>query len=159
MSGRGVRETVGGVELRLSTGDRTGRRWVRLASTGRTLGTIVPIGKCWDWAPSPSAFRGDGRRGHERDGDPTDRVPSELLTADTPQRLRLRHEACAALVECLWRRRAPVLGFGPHLLVTPAGPDLLGDLKRLRDDPPQRKPDYYIVSPRAAAWLRDRGLA
>ena len=107
-----AREVVGGVAYRLSA-VREGRRWVRHPDSCRTLGTVTALGSGhWNWRVSPNAFRGDGRQGCERDGDPTDRVPSELL--GTGEVKGPRNTACTALVAWLIGHEAPVMGFGPH---------------------------------------------
>lgn len=102
-----------GTKVRLSAPCGSNKhRWVRLASTGRTLGQITPRGREWDWAPSPTAFRGDGRPGHECDGNPVDMVPGALLEGGTVGGPRSAVTRC--LVDALRMRQAPALGFGPH---------------------------------------------
>lgn len=120
---RHAHESVGDLLLRLSVQDSNGRRWVRRADTGRTLGSITRKGNRWAWEPSPTAFRGDGRPGRERDGGPTDRVP-EHLTVGSRTESRTRLAACAELVTWCQAHRAPVLGHGPHPEVTVRGVEL-----------------------------------
>jgi len=109
-----IHETLSdGTGVRLSAPNGSGkRRWVRLASTGRTLGQITPHGREWGWEPSPAAFRGDGRPGHECDGNPADMVPGALLEGGTVAGTRSAVTRC--LVDTLRVRQAPALGFGPH---------------------------------------------
>lgn len=97
-------------ELRLAR--RTGARgyWVRLAASGRTLGAVYPERSRWTWETSASAYRGDGRPGHERDGDPSERVPEYLLRTG---RAESRRDACFDLFSYLKLSGAPALGNGP----------------------------------------------
>lgn len=99
-----------GRELRLVRRDRDRGYWVRLVPSLRTLGAVYPQRSRWEWAPSPSAYRGDGRPGHERDGDPTEPVPDYLLRAG---RAATRQDACCDLFRYLEVSGAPAVGHGP----------------------------------------------
>lgn len=92
-----------------------GGYWVRLRRNGRVLGTLTKVRGKWDWAVWPGAFRGDGRAATRSDGDPTDQVPTELLTSG---RTITQVDACSDLMEHLCAYKAPVLGHGPHKDVT-----------------------------------------
>lgn len=107
-----TQEVVNGRALRLARRGLDGH-WVRDAKTGRTLGVVWrgPNGR-WHWKPAISAFRGDGRRGHESDGDLNDRVPSHLT--DVTGVTQLRRDACELLIDYLESVKAPALGYGPH---------------------------------------------
>lgn len=84
--------------------------WVRLAASGRTLGSVFKDRSAWCWATTRNAYRGDGRPESARDGlgEP---VPAHL---DGIGRVTTQMAACEALVAHLAARQAPALGFGPH---------------------------------------------
>lgn len=107
--------TAGGHQLTLHR--REGQRgyWVRLESTGRTLGIIGTTKSRWMWQTWPSAFRGDGRPGHLTDGHPSEVVPHVL--EGHGEKIGTRQEACDQLVTYLNEQSAPVLGYGPHPVV------------------------------------------
>jgi len=111
-----AREVVHGREYRLARRE-AGGYWVRRADTGRTLGWIVRGANRWRWETTPTAYRGDGRPGRERDGNAVDRVPAWLAGAGTGLR---RRDACEFLVEHLTGTQAPVMGYGPHSAVEEA---------------------------------------
>jgi hypothetical protein len=114
-----AREKALGRELRLARREQTGGYWVRLATTGRTLGEVFRDRSTWCWATTRTAYRGDGRPDHQRDGNPTDLVPASL---DGLGRQPTRSAACARLVEHLQQQQAPALGYGPHPAVTERTP-------------------------------------
>jgi hypothetical protein len=109
MSGRTV-EVADRYTLRLVPKD-SGGYWVRRKFTGRTLGTVTQVRSKWNWETWPSAYRGDGRKGSERDGYLSDIVPAGLLRSG---RETTQQAACEALVAHLVANQAPALGFGPH---------------------------------------------
>lgn len=106
---------AGGYELRLVRRPHTGGYWVRMATSGRTLGEVAPDRSAWIWATTRNAYRGDGRPGLESDGDATDTVPAHL---DALGKQPTQQAACEALVTHLHATSAPALGHGPHPDVT-----------------------------------------
>ena len=116
MSRRRSQITVEGWDLVLCPRNGDGY-WVRLRRSGRTMGVIVKTRSKWNWETWPGAFRGDGRRDTRCDGDPTDVVAAELLASG---RMNTQVDACSCLIDHLRTNEAPVLGYGPHPLVTPA---------------------------------------
>lgn len=96
--------------LRLCARD-SGGYWVRLEATGRTLGVVYLDRFRWSWETWPAAYRGDGREGHETDGDPSDVVPTVLQAAG---RAQTRTDACQRLLRSLDEHMAPALGYGRH---------------------------------------------
>ena len=105
------RKVADGRALRLVRRVATGGYWVRLVDNGRTLGEVAPDRSGWIWATTRNAYRGDGRPGHEADGDPTDTVPAHL---DGLGKASTQQAACGFLLTHLEVNRAPALGHGPH---------------------------------------------
>jgi hypothetical protein len=95
-----------------------GGYWVRRRMTGRTLGTVTKIRSKWHWEAWPAAYRGDGRKGRERDGQLSDVVPIDLKGSGAAYTQR---DACEALIDHLKANQAPALGFGPHSRVKSRG--------------------------------------
>ena len=88
--------------------------WVRLASTGRTLGCVYKTRSTWKWTTTRNAYRGDGRPETATDGI-FDDVPARL---DAEGQAITQQIACEALVTHLVVTQAPALGYGPHPDVT-----------------------------------------
>lgn len=107
--------TACGYELRLGRASVPAQYWVRLATTGRTLGCVFKDRSKWCWATTRNAYRGDGRPASATDGI-GDQVPAHL---DALGKVRTLQGACTALVIHLHTTKAPVLGFGPHPDVHP----------------------------------------
>jgi hypothetical protein len=109
------RLTIEDRKLRLCARE-SGGYWVRLETTGRTLGVVYLDRSRWVWESWPGAYRGDGREGHETDGCPSDVVPAALVIAG---RAQTRINACRRLVWFLDEHKAPALGYGRHRQVLP----------------------------------------
>jgi hypothetical protein len=103
-------EFTHGRALRLTRRRNARGYWVYLADTGRVLGCVYPDKSRWAWEASASAYRGDGRKGHEHDGDPSERVPAFLLRTG---RSESRRDACFDLYSHLELSGAAALGNGP----------------------------------------------
>jgi hypothetical protein len=105
-----AQEFVDQRELRLARRRAARGYWVYLADTGRVLGCVYPHKSRWTWETSASAYRGDGRKGHERDGVPSERVPAYLLLTG---RSESRRDACFDLFSHLKLSSAAALDNGP----------------------------------------------